>query len=421
MDERTKTFAINTLAETPKRVEESLAKIKLERFFVKELEASIKKSGQRIFLIAGLRGTGKTTALYQVFSRNERENTVYFSCDELLSREIGLEELISAIDIIKKENVGLGKKFTLLLDEITYLENWDLKLKVISDKRPNLIIIATSSSSLQLKKTKELARRAFEIQVLPFSFREYLALKYSIIIPDTLAKSIRKKLGNESLEGEYIQVRTLLGNHNLFGIYEEYLRQDLPSSLILSEQAYHEAVIRIVKRTVYEDFSKYEKFESKLLVAAEILVKYLSTVPADGVKISTLAEVAGISKESVVKILDALEMAMIVRGIEHEGRNRMFKKPKKWFFYSPSMRYVLASPVSSSSDITGNLREDSVFRHLIAASDQLFYSHEADFIASGMKIEVGKSKKPRKGVIRFSMEEGITIDNVPVPLFALSI
>jgi len=38
-----------------------------------------------------------------------------------------------------------------------------------------------------------------------------------------------------------------------------------------------------------------------------------------------------------------------------------------------------------------------------------------------MKIEVGKSKKPRKGVIRFSMEEGITIDNVPVPLFALSI
>jgi predicted AAA+ superfamily ATPase len=144
-------------------------------------------------------------------------------------------------------------------------------------------------------------------------------------------------------------------------------------------------------------------------------------VPADAVKITTLAEVVAISKESVVKILDALEMAMLVKGVEHEGRNRMLKKPKKWFFYSSSVRYILASPVSSNSDITGNLREDSVFRHLVASHDSLFYSHEADFIADGIRIEVGKSKKPRKGVVRFDMEEGIAIDKVPLPLFALSV
>jgi len=421
MDERTKTFVLNAIAELPRLVEESLRSIKQRRFFVNELKQAIDTSGQRIFLIAGLRGTGKTTALYQLFSEKNGELIAYLSCDELLSREISLEDAVSALDLIKKESVGLGKKFLILLDEITYLENWDLKLKVLSDKRPNLTIIATSSSSLPLKKTKELARRAFELQALPFSFREYLALKYGIEISDEISKKIKKKAGKESLDGEYIQVRAALGNYNLFGLYEEYMLHDLPPALTLSEQAYGEAIIRIVKRTVYEDFSKYEKLESKLLVAAEILIKYLSTIPADGVKISTLAEVTGISKESVVKLLDTFEMAMIVKGVEFSGRNRMYKKPKKWFFYSPSMRYILASPVSNASDLTGNLREDSVFRHLVSFSRDIFYSHEADFVTDDLKLEVGKDKKARPGTVRITMDEGIAVDKIPMPLFALSV
>lgn len=419
MDEKTKTFVINSLAETPKLIEETLKNVKHERFFVKELRDAMSTSGQRIFIIAGLRGTGKTTSLYQLFGNDE--SIAYFSCDELLSQKIKLEEVVSALDLIKKQNIGMGKRFLLLLDEITYLENWDLLLKVISDKRPNLHIVATSSSALPLMKNKELTRRAYDIAALPLSFREYLALRYEIEIPDELAKKIREKLGKESLEGEYISVRSKLGNHNLFGLYEEYIRHDLPSALVLSDYAYENAVRKTLKRTIYEDFSKYERFESQLLVAADKLINYLSTIPADRVKITTLSEVSEVSKESVVKILETFELAMIVKGIEYGGRNRRFKKPKKWFFHSPSMRYLLAHHVLNEAGLVGNLREDSVFMHLYSIMDSIFYSHEADFIADGIKFEVGRNKKPRPGLLILSMDEGISVDRVPIPLFALSI
>jgi predicted AAA+ superfamily ATPase len=421
MDERTKMFVLGNIADTPRVIDEELREINTKRFFVNELKEAISKSGQRIFLLVGLRGTGKTTALYQIFSSLEREEVAYFSCDEMVSRRIELEDLLSALDYIKKEKIGMEKRFVLLLDEIAYLPEWDLKLKVLRDKRPNLIIIAASSSALPLKKTLELARRSSEIQVLPLSFREYLSLKYGINIPDELAKDIRKKLGKENLEAEYLKVLSLIGNYNLFALYEEYVKQDLPFALKLNEIAYKESVNKIVKRTVYEDLSKYEKMETKMLGAAEVLIKYLSTIPADGVKITTLSQVSGISKESVSKLLDVLELAMLVKGVEYKGRGRMFKKPKKWFFYSSSMRYILASPVAGRAESVGNLREDSVFRHLAQISDNIFYDHEADFIVDGMKFEVGKGKPERKDVIILGMEERIEKNRIPLPLALLAV
>lgn len=417
MDDRTITFVLNSLAETARVAEEELKGIATRRFFLRELEKSMRESGQRVFIIAGLRGTGKTTALYQLLK--EGGGIAYLSCDELFSRAIGMEDAVEALDHIKKEKVGMGKKFTLLLDEITYLPGWDLKLKVLRDHRPNLTIIATSSSVLPLKKTNELARRAVEVKAFPLSFREYLLLKYGIEIGEGLSARIRKKIGKESLEPEYFEVLSKIGDYRIFALFEEYMKNDLPAAFRLGETAYAEAIDRIVKRAVYEDFSKYANFEAKMLAAAERVVKYLSTVPADGVKIATVAEVAGISKESASKLLETLELAMIIKGVECSGRGRMYKKPKKWFFCSSSLRYHLALPVADLSTLTGNMREDSVFRHLSSAFRAVFYSHEADFIADGMKIEVGKGKKEREGVIIFGMEEKIAKGRVPIPLALL--
>lgn len=421
MDERVKTFVSNAVLEMPKMAEEALREVGHQRFFVEEIRDAWMNSGQRFLLVIGLRGTGKTTALFQLYMEKAGKDIAYLSCDELLTREISLEDAIAALDFIHKESVGVSKDFTLFLDEITYLPRWDLRLKVLHGKRPRLRVVATSSSALPLKKTTELARRAYNISIFPLSFREYLALHYGIKIPSELTERIHKKIGKESLDQEYLEVRSLLGTRNLFALYEEFMRRDLPFGLKLTEHAYANAVNLIVKRTIYEDFPKYEKLEAKMLMAADIMINYLSTVPADGVKIQTISEVANISKESVAKLLEMFELAMVIRGVEHSGRNRMYKKPKKWFFYSPSMRFVLASPVAHPPEIVGNLREDSVFRHLAAMTPNLFYSHEADFLADTLKIEVGKGKKSREDMLLLEMDESIGKNKIPIPLFALGV
>ncbi|MEK6981965.1 MAG: AAA family ATPase [Candidatus Micrarchaeota archaeon] len=422
MDDKIVNFISNSIAENVILAQEELKKITKRRFFVSNLEKAIKESGQRVILISGLRGTGKTTALYQIMESKNNDSITYLSADALVSRGISLEDAIEALDYIQKQNIGMSKQFLLLLDEVTYLENWDLKLKVLRDRRPNIIIIATSSSALPIKKTKELARRAFELHALPFSFREYLALKYDLVIPEELTLEIRNNIKKEEdCNPQYLKVLVIMKNYNLSAIYEEYVKQDMPFSLNLSDIAYKEAITELIKRTVYEDLAKYEKFSGEMLSSAEKMIKYLSTIPSDGVKISSLSEVIGISKESVVKILDALENSVLIKGITFEGRNRMLKKPKKWFFYSSSIRYYLALPIANIAELTGNSREGSVFRHLVESEPDLFYSHEADFIAGKLKFEVGKGKKQRDGTIMLDIDKTITKTRLYLPLFALSV
>ena len=414
-------FVRSVLAKNEVLASASLAKILVKRDFVVGLEKAVFESGQRLFIISGLRGTGKTTALFQVFAQTVGKK-IYVSCDELSARRITLSDFVEALEVAETESVGVRNEFFLFLDEITYLEKWDIELKILVDKKPNLFVLASSSSVLHLRSTTELSRRAFEVFANPLSFREYLHLMHGVKIPDSLAKKIREKLGKESLEKEYTEVLTLCGSKNLFGVYEEYLKFDLPFCLNLNEEAYVQAVKGVIKRTIYEDFSRYAFFETRLLPVVEKLVVYLATVPCDGVKIVTLSEVLGISKDSVVKILETLEKALLIKGVEHEGRNRSLKKPKKWFFYSPSMRLVLASPTVGRRNLTGSLREDSVFMHLYQLSQDIAYSHEADFEVNNLKIEVGGiGKKSRAGVLIAGTEDKLTQNFIPIPLLLLAV
>jgi len=60
-----------------------------------------------------------------------------------------------------------------------------------------------------------------------------------------------------------------------------------------------------------------------------------------------------------------------------------------------------------------------VFTHLFSVFNSVFYSHEADFIVNGLKVEVGKGKKKREGTVIFGMEEKVDVDRVPLPLALL--
>jgi len=429
-------FFVNQQAEMPLLVKNKIKSIKKSRFIFSSINKSIsnfkKGKGQRIVLLHGLRGTGKTTLLLQIYKKyKEKLNIFYISGDALLSHNIDFEDVILTLDRLNKHKIGLDKKFILLVDEVTYIQRWDLKFKVWIDQRPNLMMIATSSSSLGLKNSKELTRRAKNIPIFPLSFREYLAVKYNISIPDSFSDRLRKKIFNNILpESEYIKVFSYLKDYNLTALYKEYTRNDLPFSLEVSnEKEYEQAIKRMIKRVVYEDFPRFANLEAKILQKAEQMIYFISTIPSDGVKIQTISETIGISKETVTKLLNLFEQAMVIKGVSCQGRKRSFKKPLKWFFYSPSLRLALSSFWGVTSDLIGNLREDSVFLVLSQFDKDIFYSHGIDFIIEDIGFEVGKKKKIKKirsseskfKIFILSAEEGIEQNKIPLSLFALSI
>jgi len=422
-------YLITKQPELPILVNIKLKQIKKSRFYlsnlIDDIENAKKKKGHRIVLIHGLRGTGKTTLLYQIYDKY-KTNRTYLSGDDMFINKMDITDIIQGIDYINKKKIGFDRPYILLLDEITYIDKWDLKLKMLIDTRPNLIIIATSSSSLGLEES-ELTRRAKDLPVYPLSFREFLSIKYDINIPDSLSSRIHKKILKwHSLEKEYIQVMSMFKNYDMFALFNEYIRNDLPFSLELSnENEYEESIKRMIKRIVYEDLSKFANVESPILTKAEQMIYFISTIPSDGVKIETISQTIGISKETVVKLLGMFEKAMLIKSVQYSGRKRRFKRPLKWFFYSPSIRIMLSKSLGRHSDMVGNAREDAVFLVLSKYEKDIFYSHIADFIIGDIGFEVGGNKNERKDkelkIYTLTMNSTISNNNIPLPLFAVSV
>lgn len=418
-------FVLRTASEFPSFLEVRLRNVIHKRRFVHQLERKIGDfeagKGMRVIILYGLRGAGKTVGLLQTAAKIQK-NMFYVRGDELLASGIGLDELIDALDKVNREKIGLKGNYILLIDEVTYLKDWALKMKVLHDKRPNLLLALTSSSSLALAFPADMARRSSTITVSPLTFREYLLLKHGIEIPDALSKRIFESIcRGRTPKEEFSRAAAAAGAKSLSGLFEDYMYSDMPLSLRVEGEEYFEGMKAVIKKAIYEDFSKYGKLETGILPKAEQMIYFLSQIPADGVRIESLSTHLALSKETIVKLLGMFEKSLVVKGIGAHGRRKAVKLPRKWMFTSPSVRYALAKSLGIKGDMIGNLREDTAFLHLSTAFSDISYGHAVDFIIPERKLafEVGGEKAGRKlpGFNTFTLLAGEAVGEGRIPLF----
>ena len=136
------------------------------------------KWNSRLIGIKGARGTGKTTLLLQwVQAQNlPAEKAAYFSLDDLYFTEHSLKDTVAQF----YKNGGS----ILALDEVHKYKNWSLEIKNIYDFFPDLKIIFTGSSIIDISKQEgDLSRRALMYELPGLSYREYLAMQGIVDLP----------------------------------------------------------------------------------------------------------------------------------------------------------------------------------------------------------------------------------------------
>ena len=158
-------------------ISKELAKPYKRKIFHKILKLM---SYRQITILSGLRRIGKTTSIYQLIEHllNSSINAsyiLYFNFDKKVN------DLTEILDIYT-EKTGIDwkkEKIFVFLDEISKLNDWANKLKLVYDAYPKLKFIISSSSSTNLEEEaiKNLGGRYFLISIRPLSFIEYLELK----------------------------------------------------------------------------------------------------------------------------------------------------------------------------------------------------------------------------------------------------
>jgi hypothetical protein len=328
----------------------------------------------RMIGLTGPRGVGKTTLVLQHIKKNlNRAETLYVTAEDFYFADNRLTDLADSF-------VKQGGKY-LFIDEIHKYKDWTKELKLIYDYHPELQIVFTGSSILDIKKgVSDLSRRAVMYHMQGLSFREYLQLFHQIAVP---AYSLEEILSHQAVLPEV--------NHPL-PFFDDYLKRGYyPFAL---EEDYDRRLQQVVNHTLEIDIPLYAGMNvstgRKLKQLLAIIGKSVPFKP----NISSIATALSASRNNITDYcLFVEEAGMIAQLRDSTGGIRGLGKVDKIYLDNTNLIYSLANDHSNR----GNIRE-TFFLNQLRVKYDVIKSPVADFAVDDYTFEVGGKNKGLKQI-----------------------
>ena len=329
----------------------------------------------RMTALVGPRGVGKTTLLLQYIKLNlQTKDTLYASVESIYFANHSIFDTALRFS-------QLGGKH-LFLDEIHKYKGWATELKMIYDNLPDLHVVFTGSSVLDIcQGTADLSRRALVFFMQGLSFREYLCMMKGVEIP---AYTLEQIVNNEVCLPDEIA-------HPL-ALFHDYLRMGYyPFS---KDEGYEMRLNQVVSMTLETDIPLY----ANLSVTVSRKLKELMQVIADSVpfkpNMSTIATTIKADRNSLPDYFNLMERAGLLSQLHEPTKGvRGLGKVEKVYLDNTNLSFAL----SSSTPDTGNLRETFFFNQM-RVNHQVFNSPISDFLIEGKTFEIGGKKKGQKQI-----------------------
>lgn len=330
----------------------------------------------RLVGIVGARGVGKTTMILQyIKERLDLGSTLYVNAEDFYFTSHRLVELAD-------EFSKMGGKY-LFVDEVHRYDGWSRELKLIYDYHPELHVVFSGSSVLDINKgvKSDLSRRAVIYTLYGLSFREYLELFENIKTPIyTLDEVLTHKVDMDT------DFRPLM-------YFKRYLERGYyPFAL---EDDYGEKLKGVVTKTLETDIPEY----ANMNVSTGRKLKKLMAVIAESVPFKpnmvTLAEVLSISRNNVADYLLYIEEAGLITQLRDQtGGVRSLGKVDKVYLENTNLIYALTKKEKVE---IGNVRE-TFFMNQLRVVDEPVTSPVSDFLVGERTFEVGGRNKKQKQI-----------------------
>lgn len=258
----------------------------------------------KTIILYGARQTGKTTLVKSIMQQYEQDAR-YLNC-EILSVEQNLRE--AEPDKLKSY---LGGSRLVILDEAQHISDIGKILKLMTDEMPETQILATGSSSLNLRymTAEPMTGRTIEFLLYPLSILEI------------------------KLQGDWFTADAQLERILRLGSYPEiYLSND---------DLAKERLDQLASSYLYRDLLRYEGIK-KTSVLNDLLISLALQLGSE-VSYHELAVKLGINRLTVQKYIDLLEQSYVIFRLRAFSRNlrKELTKSVKIYFYDTGIRNAL--------------------------------------------------------------------------------
>lgn len=315
------------MIEELKKVYENLLK-KTDISFCREIWWELCPDKYWPIALIGERGVGKTYLLLQKL-KEQKEKTFYFSADNPLIKWISLFQIVSDLYF------DYWIKY-LVIDEIHKWENWITNLKAIIDSFPDLKLIVSWSSSLDLYKgTADLQRRIYKLNLFPLSFCEYLKYEKNIEIPSFSFMEIIEKHKEISFD---------LANIFNENDFKCYLDHGFFPYYKVKNEIYHNLLLNNLQKTLLEDLPTFMNLQTSSLSKLEKLFYFIAKNLPSELNYKSLAEKIWISKDLLESIIVYLDQIWVLNiAIRTNKLTDIIRKEFKIFLGNPNIYYAYQS------------------------------------------------------------------------------
>jgi len=279
-----------------------------------EIQVKATLNDGKIAIIYGARQTGKTTLAKELLSNYK--NSLYLNCDESDIRSRLTNKTSTELKSL------FGNSRVVVIDEAQRIPNIGLTAKLIHDTFPDIKLILTGSSSIDLANTiKE-----------PLTGRAYTHVLYPLALPEVA--------DNELEASRLLEKELVLGGY--------------PGMWQLS----HEKAVRYL-RDLADNYLYKDAFATNVTYDESIIDRLLQLLAYQVGSEVSYNEIAGrleIDKKTVMRYIDLLEKAFIVFRVNQYRRNQRNEigRLRKVYFYDLGVRNGLIDnflPLDRRNDI----------------------------------------------------------------------
>ena len=365
--------------------------------------------GDRLILIRGPKGSGKTTMLMQHIQRTfpDKSKVLYCSADHLWFASHTLLDLA--------EYAYTHDMSHLFFDEIHKYKDWSREIKNIYDSYPLLHVVITGSNALEISRQKnDLSRRCSVYTMHGLSFREYLKLEN---IADLSIVSL------EDIIAHHVDISrdiTIQQNIKVLLHFERYIKQGYYPFYRDETTNYYERLSQVIDTIIFNEIPAVSNLEYESVYKIKPLLAILAQQNPYTLNISALCKTLNISRNVLLKLLDLLDQAALIRRLyaDSEGWGQV-NKPEKILFDNTNLMYAL----SPNADV-GTLRE-TFCASMLAKDYKIAMPQKGDLLVDKqLLLEVGGRTKGYAQIANipnsFIVADGIDLgfeNKIPLWLF----
>ncbi len=308
-----------------------------------------------VIILSGVRRCGKSTLLQQIRASN-KEKDYYINFDDERMLHFTADDFQQLHEIFI-ELFGIQRTF--FFDEIQNIENWEFFIRRLHNEGNKIYITGSNANLLSRELGTHLTGRHIQVDLYPFSFKEYLSFRKIEIKAKDFYTTTGKALLKKHFEGyldeggfpEYLQNKS---SEYLRSLYNSILYRDI----MVRNKLQNEMEIRELGYFIAGNISKLASYNS---LKKTIGVKHINTA------------------KSYLQFFQDTYLVFTLPIFDYSIKKQL-KNPKKLYFIDNA----LARNISFRfSDDRGRFLENLVFLELKRKGLELYYhkvKKECDFL-----------------------------------------